>query len=154
MFHDKSMHRNPIFFTQKEFYRYFQTKRLVPGLASAKETIYGKSGHFVYVRALIMCKSKDAVIASYHWAVLHTPVDTRAMYNMLAHYCHCLYLVLFATGEGRGKTAKRKTAKAIVSVFSSGSQGSHVWLAWLAWLARLARMARMARWLAHWPHSQ
>ena len=82
-----------------------------------------------------MCKSKDAVIASYLWAVLHTPVDTRAMYNMLAHYCHCLYLVLFATGEGRGKTAKRKTAKAIVSVFSSGSQGSHVWLAWLAWLA-------------------
>ena len=27
-----------------------------------------------------MCKSKDAVIASYHWAVLHTPVDTRAIY--------------------------------------------------------------------------
>ena len=48
---------------------------------------------------------------------------------MLAHYSHCLYLVLFATGEGRGKTAKRKTAKAIVSVFFSGSQGSHVWLA-------------------------
>ena len=58
---------------------------------------------------------------------------------MLAHYYHCLYLVLFATGEGRGKTAKRKTAKAIVSVFFSGSQGSHVWLAWLA---------RLARWLA------
>ena len=54
---------------------------------------------------------------------------------MLAHYSHCLYLVLFATGEERGKTAKRKTAKAIVSVFFSGSQGSHVWLAWLAWLA-------------------
>ena len=63
---------------------------------------------------------------------------------MLAHYSHCLYLVLFATGEGRGKTTKRKTAKAIVSVFFSGSQGSHVWLAWLA---------RLARWLAHWPHS-
>ena len=76
---------------------------------------------------------------------------------MLAHYSHCLYLVLFATGEGRGKTAKRKTAKAIVSVFFSGSQGSHVWLAWLARLARMARMARtfgsLARWLAHWPHS-
>ena len=48
---------------------------------------------------------------------------------MLAHYSHCLCLVLFATGEGRGKTAKRKTAKVIVSVFFSGSQGSHVWLA-------------------------
>ena len=58
---------------------------------------------------------------------------------VLAHYSHCLYLVLFATGEGRGKTTKRKTAKAIVSVFFSGSQGSHVWLAWFAWLARLAR---------------
>ena len=51
---------------------------------------------------------------------------------MLAHYSHCLYLVLFATGEGRGKTSKRKTAKAIVSLFfssSQGSHGSHVWLA-------------------------
>lgn len=79
MFRDKSMHSNPILFTWKEFYRYFQTKRLVPGLASAKKTIYGNSHHFVYERMLIMCKSKDAVIESYHWAVLHKPVDTHAM---------------------------------------------------------------------------
>ena len=80
-----------------------------------------------------MCKSKDAVIASYHWAVLHTPVDTRAMYYVSS------LLPLFVSRTfhyGRGKTAKRKTAKAILSVFFSGSQGLHVCLAWLARLAR------------------
>ena len=145
MFHDKSMHGNPIFFTQKEFYRYFQTKRLVPGLASAKKTIYGKSRHFVYVRALIMCKSKDAVIAWYHWAVLHTPVDTRAMYYV-SSLLPLFVSRTFRYGRGERQDCEKKDCKDRVGVFQ-----------WLARLARLARMARrfgsLACWLAHWPHS-
>ena len=136
MFHDKSMHRNPIFFTLKEFYRYFQTKRLVPGLASAKETIYGKSRHFVYVRALIMCKSKDAVIASYQWAVLHTPVDTRAMhYVSLITPIVCIsYFSLRERGEARLRKERlqRRSCRCFSVACKArtfGSHGSHVWLA-------------------------
>ena len=110
---------------------------------------HDKSIHFVYVRALIMCKSKDAVIASYHWAVLHTPVDTRAMYYVSS------LLPLFVSrtfhyGRGERKDCEKKDCKGDrVGVFQ--------WLARLARLARMARMARtfgsLARWLAHWPYS-
>ena len=143
MFHDKSMHRNPIFFTQKEFYRYFQTKRLVPGLASAKKMIYGKSRHFVYVRALIMCKSKDAVIVSYHWTVLHTPVDTRAMY-FVSSLLPLFVSRTFRYGRGERQDCEKKDCKGdCVGVFQ-----------WLARLARLActfgSLARTLATLFHW----
>ena len=137
MFHDKSMHRNPIFFTQKEFYCYFQTKRLVPGLASAKKTIYGKSRHFVYVHALIMCKSTDAVLASYHWAVLHTLVDTRAMYYV-SSLLPFFVSRTFHYGRGERQDWEKKDCKGDrVGVFQ--------WLTRLACLAHMARMACMAR---------
>ena len=92
---------------------------------------HDKSIHFVYVRALIMCKSKDAVIASYHWAVLHTPVDTRAIRAM--YYVSSL-LPLFVSrtfryGRGERQDCKKKDCKGDrVGVFQ--------------WLARLAHLAR------------
>ena len=92
-----------------------------------------------------MCKSKDAVIASYHWAVLHTPVDTRAMYYVSS------LLPLFVSRTFRYGRGERQDCKGDrVGVFQ--------WLARLARLARMARMARtfgsLARWLAHWPYSR
>ena len=83
-----------------------------------------------------MCKSKDAVIASYHWAVLHTPVDTHAMY-----YVSSLFPLFvsrtFCYGRGERQDCEKKDCK-----------GDHVGV--FQWLARLARLAR---WLAHWPYS-
>ena len=128
------------FLHRKEFCCYFQTKRLVPGLASAKETIYGKSCHFVYVRALIMCKSKDAVIVSYHWAVLHTPVDTRAMYYVSS------LLPLFVSrtfhyGRGERQDCEKKDCKGDrVGVFQ--------WLACLA--CTFGSLTRTLATLFHW----
>lgn len=101
------------------------------GLASAKKTIYGKSCHFVYVRALIMCKSKDEVIALYHWAVLHTPVDTRAMYYV-SSLLPLFVSRTFRYGRGERQDCEKKDCKGErVGVFQ--------------WLARLAHLARMAR---------
>ena len=98
--------------------------------------IYGKSRPFVYVRVLIMCKSKDAVIASYHWTVLHTPVDTRAMYyvcSLFPLFVSCT----FCYRRGERQDCEKKDCKGDrVGVFQ--------------WLARLARLAC---WLAHWPYS-
>ena len=84
-----------------------------------------------------MSKSKDAVIASYHWAVLHTPVDTRAMYYV-SSLLPLFVSRTFRYGRGERQDCEKKDCKGDrVGVF--GSQGSHVWLAWLA---------RLARWLA------
>ena len=86
--------------------------------------------------ALIMCKSKDAVIASYHWAVLHTPVDTRAMYYV-SSLLPLFVSRTFRYGRGERQDCEKKDCRGDrVGVFQ--------------WLARLARLAR---WLAHWPHS-
>ena len=83
-----------------------------------------------------MCKSKDAVIASYHWAVLLTPVDTRAMYYVSS------LLPLFVSrtflGRGERQDCEKKDCKGDrVGVFQ-----------WLARLAHLARMAGSHVWLA------
>ena len=96
-----------------------------------------------------MCKSKDAVIASYHWAVLHTPVDTRAMYYV-SSLLPLFVSRTFRYGRGERQDCEKKDRKGDrVGVFQ--------WLARLARLARMARMARtfrlLARWLTHWPHS-
>ena len=96
-----------------------------------------------------MCKSKDAVIASYHWAVLHTPVDTRAMYYV-SSLLPLFVSRTFRYGRGERQDCKKKDCKGDrVGVFQ--------WLARLAHLARMARMActfgSLARWLTHWPHS-
>ena len=93
-----------------------------------------------------MCKSKDAVIASYHWAVLHTPVNTRAMYYV-SSLLPLFVSRTFRYGRGERQDCKKKDCKGdLVGVFQ-----------WLARLARLPCMARtfgsLARWLAHWPHS-
>ena len=75
-----------------------------------------------------MCKSKDAVIASYHWAVLHTPVDTRAMYYV-SSLLPSFVSRTFRYGRGERQDCKKKDCKGDrVGVFQ--------------WLARLARLAR------------
>ena len=75
-----------------------------------------------------MCKSKDAVIASYHWAVLHTPVDTRAMYYV-SSLLPLFVSRTFRYGRGERQDCEKKDCKGNrVGVFQ--------------WLARLARLAR------------
>ena len=75
-----------------------------------------------------MCKSKDAVIVSYHWAVLHTPVDTRAMYYV-SSLLPLFVSRTFRYGRGERQDCEKKDCKGdCVGVFQ--------------WLARLARMAR------------
>ena len=89
----------------------------------------------VYVRALIMCKSKDAVIASYHWAVLHTPVDTRAMYYVSSLLP--LFVSYFSLRErGEARLRKERLQRRSCRCFSVARKactfalhGSHVWLA-------------------------
>ena len=82
----------------------------------------------MFMCALIMCKSKDAVIASYHWAVLHTPVDTRAMYSV-SSLLPLFVSRTFRYGRGEREDCEKKDCKGDrIRVFQ--------------WLARLARLAR------------
>lgn len=57
-----------------------------------------------------MCKSKDAVIASYHWAVLHTPVDTRAMYYV-GSLLPLFVSRTFRYGRGERQDCEKKDCK-------------------------------------------
>ena len=83
-----------------------------------------------------MCKSKDAVIASYHWAVLHTPVDTRAMYYV-SSLLPLFVSRTFRYGRGERQDCEKKDCKGDrVGVFQWLARLA-VWLAWLA--ASLAR---------------
>ena len=90
-----------------------------------------------------MCKSKDAVIVSYHWTVLHTPVDTRAMY-FVSSLLPLFVSRTFRYGRGERQDCEKKDCKGdCVGVFQ-----------WLARLARLActfgSLARTLATLFHW----
>ena len=65
---------------------------------------------------------------------------------MLAHYSHCLYLVLFATGDGR-----RERQDCEKKDYKGDRVGVFQWLARLTRLARMARMPRTQR--TFWAHN-